>query len=469
MVKSVFLCIVIVFVGMQKMDVYSQQFTIEPIPTNSSLKNDFAPFVIDSTLYFASNRKHELVKTYLDQNNEGLYWMYKADILSNDDFGKELPVYPDLLGKLNTASLTCSEDGSKIFITRNQYSTVKRSKGKENMLGIFIMENNDGRWSSPVAFPYNSRRNFSNGQVTVTPDGNTLFFVSDQPGGFGKTDIYQSSYKDGEWTEPANLGRMVNTAGSELFPFYHSSGRLYFSSDSHGSSGGLDLFYSAWDGQKWTAPVQLEEPINSPQDDFSCYIYPGETEGFFASNRSGNDDIYKFSNPYPSFPDAQPQVDDNYCFTLFENGPFKSDTLPYKYQWHFGDGETAYGLEVRHCFPGPGMYSVHLNVVDTLVNVDLFTVAQYELELKQKQQIYISAPDTVVVNTPVTLSAGKSVLGDFTVSQYYWNLGDTNRSKGVTIHHIFRKKGIYKIVCGAISSDDMTQKMSSSRQIVVID
>ena len=71
------------------------------------------------------------------------------------------------------------------------------------------------------------------------------------------------------------------------------------------------------------------------------------------------------------------------------------------------------GIEVRHCFPGPGMYNVHLSVVDTLANVDLFTVAQYELELKQTQQVYITCPDTVKVNMPVTLSASKSVLKDF--------------------------------------------------------
>jgi hypothetical protein len=395
--------------------------------------------------------------------------MYQVDLLANDDFGKEQLVKPGMLSKLTTASFCSSLDGSKIFITQNQYTTVSRSKGKKNLLGIFIIDNNDGRWSRPVSFTYNSRRNFSNAHPTVTPDGNTLFYISDQEGGFGKTDIYQSTFENGAWTEPVNLGKVVNTDGFELFPYYHPSGKLYFSSDRHGTTGGLDIFFTTWDGEKWTTPEKLDSPINSSKDDFSCYIYPGETEGFFASNRTGNDDIYKFSNPYPTFPDAKPQVEDNYCFTLFENGPFKSDTLPYKYQWHFGDGESAIGLEVRHCFPGPGTYNVHLNVVDTLANVDLFTVAQYKLELKQTQQVYITAPDTVSVNMPVTLSAGKSVLKDFKSSEYYWSFGDTNRAKGVTINHIFRKKGIYTIICGTVSIEDKTQKLSSTRQIVVID
>ncbi|MCW3805172.1 PKD domain-containing protein [Plebeiibacterium marinum] len=445
----------------------AQQVEVKPLPTNSELKNDFAPFVIDSCLYFASNRKHELIKTYLDQNNEGLYRIYESDVLLNDDFGKEEVVNSEKLCKLNTSSICFSEDKSRIFITQNQYTTIQRSKGRENLLGIFVIENNDGKWGRPSSFPYNSRRSFSNGQVTASPDGNTIFYVSNQDGGYGKTDIYQSTFKDGEWTEPVNLGEKVNTSGNELFPFYHHSGKLYFSSDEHNSIGGLDIFYTSWNGNEWSEPVQLDEPINSTKNDFSCYIYPGETEGFFASDRNGTDDIFQFSNPYPTFPNAKTQVDDNYCFTLFENGPFKSDTLPYKYKWYFGDGESADGLEVRHCFPGAGMYNVHLSVVDTLAKVDLFTVAQYELELKQTQQVYISCPDTVQINTPVTFSAANSVLKDFKPAQYYWSLGENNRAKGVTINYVFRKKGIYNIECGVISVDDHTEKMASTRQIVV--
>ncbi len=449
--------------------IYSQEITVEKIPNNSMIRNDFAPFVIDSTLYFTSNRKHEIIKTYLDQNNEGLYRIYKAKLLMNDDFGNESQLISDKLSKLNTSSICFSEDKSKIFITQNQYSTIKRSNGRDNLLGIFIIDNEEGKWSRPSSFPFNSRRNYSTGQVTVTPDGNTIFYVSNQEGGFGETDIYQSTFKDGEWSEPVNLGKKINSAGKELFPFYHSSGKLYFASDQHNSIGGLDIFYTSWDGKEWKVPVRLEEPINSSKDDFSCYIYPGETEGFFASNRSGNDDIYRFSNPYPTFPDAKDQVEDNYCFTLFDDGPYQSDTLPYKYKWYFGDGESASGKEVRHCFPGPGMYNVHLNVVDTLINQDLFTVAQYDLELKQTQQVYITCSDTVKINAPVTLSASKSVLKDFKPAQYYWDLGDNNRGKGVTINHIFRKKGIYTIECGVVSVDNNTQKMASTKKIVVIE
>ncbi len=444
-----------------------QTVSVEKLDVNSSIKNDFAPFVMDSVLYFTSNRKHEILRSYLDQNNEWLYRIYLAQIKGEGDFGKEYQLNGNRLSKLNTASICWSEDKSKIFLTQNQYTTVKRSKGRENLLGIFIIDNKNGSWSRPVSFTHNSRRQYSNGQPTITPDGNTMYYVSNKPDGFGETDIYESSFVNGEWTEPVNLGKQVNTSGREVFPFYHPSGKLYFASEGHNSTGGLDIFYTSKNGNEWLEPVKLEEPINSEFDDFSCYIFEDGTQGYFASSRSGNDDIYKFSNPFPSFADAQPQVEDNFCFTIFENGPFIADSLPYVYQWYFGDGLFAKGLEVDHCYSKPGTYNIHLNVVDTLTNEDLYTVTNYEINLELTQQIYISALDTVKINEPVLFSAEKSELKDFVPKQYYWDFGDSNKGKGVTITHVFRTKGIYTVTCGAISKDDPTERMSSTRQIIV--
>ncbi len=444
----------------------AQSYTISPIPVNCSYRNDFAPFVEDSVLYFTSNRKHELLKSYRDQNNEELYRIYKVNLLSDDKFENLSLLQSDYHDKLNTSSICFAKGDSVIVLTKNIYSSVKRTKDKENVLGIFIVDHSNGRWERPSAFPYNSRLEYSLGQPTLSADGKVLFFVSNQPGGYGETDIYQSKWINGEWSEPINLGPQVNTSGRELFPFYHRSGKLYFSSDQHNSKGKLDIFYTTWDGKEWTTPSALDAPVNSPYDDFSVYINPDGTGGFFASDRKGCDNIYKFSELFPTFKDAKPQVDDNYCFTLFDNGPYQSDSLPYIYRWSFGDGESEVGLEVRHCFPGPGNYTVDLNVVDTLINQDLFTVAEYPLVLKRTKQVYIAAPDTVNVNEPVQLSAEKSVLEDFEVKQYYWDLGDGNKSKGIRINHIYRRSGTFTLVCGVISKDGK-DKMSSTKTIIV--
>ncbi len=443
-----------------------QEYDIISLPVNSPVKNDFAPYVKDSVLYFASNRKNEILKSYLDQNNEGLYRLYGAKQLKNNEFGNGFLIYPEELGKLNTSGICYANGDSLVFLTQNMYSTYKRSKGRDNKLGIFIVNNENGNWGRPSSFSYNSRRDYSNGQVTVSDDGNTMFYVSDQPGGYGETDIYQSEYVNGEWTEPKNLGSEVNTSGKELFPFYHPSGRLYFSSDRSESIGELDIFYTTWDGKKWVSPIRLDSTINTPYNDFSCFIFPDDTEGYFASDRGGNDDIYHYKALFPVFDNAMPQVEDNYCFTLYDDGPYQSDTMTCVYKWSFGDGESEVGLEVNHCYSGPGHYSIKLNMVDTLINKDLLTVAEYNLDIERTVQVYITAPDTVSVGTPVSFSAENSVLNDFEPENFYWYFGDGNKAIGETNKHIFRTKGIYTIVCGVVSLDKK-RKMGSTKTIVV--
>jgi tetratricopeptide (TPR) repeat protein len=101
-----------------------------------------------------------------------------------------------------------------------------------------------------------------------------------------KTLIYYSSYgSDGAngkdiflmrklpnktWTDPINLGDLINTSGDEDFPYVTEDGKaLYFCSTKHGSIGGYDIYKSIWNERKdkWNAPVNMGAPINSPFDD----------------------------------------------------------------------------------------------------------------------------------------------------------------------------------------------------------
>ncbi len=448
----------------------AQDIVVKPINTNSSLKNDFAPFVHDSTLYFASNRKNEILKSYIDQNNELLYRIYKVAILPNDDFGNPNRVKSPEFSNLNTGSVWINQNNNLIYFCQNQYNTIKRSKGRENLLGIYYTENDGRKWSRPKSYEFNSRRDYSVAHPCLTPDGKTLFFTSNMPNGLGETDIYKSELVNGEWTEPVNLGSKINTKGKEIFPFYHPSGKLYFSSNGRNSDRtDFDIYYSVFDGQEWSEPQRLENPINSKQNDFSCYIYDSEMNGYFASDRDGSDNIYYFSTPFPTFSNPTEMVVDNFCFTLYDDGPYQSDTVPCIYKWYFSDGAVESGKEVDHCFPGPGNYTVNLNVYDTIQQVDLFNVATYELPLEKTQQIIIECPDTVKVNQTIELTAVNSELKDFVPKEYYWILDNNNKSKGVTIQYIFRNTGTFSIVCGATAKNNPRYKLASKKEIVVIE
>ncbi|TAJ09075.1 PKD domain-containing protein [Marinilabiliaceae bacterium JC017] len=452
--------------------IYSQDIEVTRLPFNKPGSNNMAPFYRDSVLIFSSDRKNSVIINYFDAQDQPLFHLYKSRFLPDSTWSHPILYKPEIFNVFNNSSLMVTQEGDQIFFTKNQYDTYGQSrKSKQgNLLGVFTIEKRTRSWSRPKSLGFNSRRQYNTGHPTLGPDDNILFFVSDMEGGFGKSDIYFSQKGgDGKWGEPQNIGSIINTPESEVFPFYHSSGKLFFASNGHDGQGGMDIFYSIKTAEGWSHPIALQPPVNSEMDDYACYIDQGEEWGFFTSNRDGKDNIYKFVKHFPSFTNISLQEEDNFCFTFFENGPYKSDTLPYIYKWNFGDGNSVQGLEADHCFEGPGHYHIALEVFDTIANVNLFTVAQYPLELERKQQVYISGPDTIKVNELVSFNTHKSVLGKIKPKTFYWDLGDGIRKRGEKITHIFRTKGIYHITCGVVSIDDPNLKMCSSKEIVVIE
>lgn len=136
------------------------------------------------------------------------------------------------------------------------------------------------------------------GHPCLTPDGKTMIFSSDRPGGFGGADLYKTTLdENGKWTEPENLGAKINTEGDELYPTINDQD-LCFSSDGHPGYGGLDIFKVPLSGIENSNPKLVQAPINSVADDFGLIVNSSDTnQGFFTSNRfggHGDDDIYAF-------------------------------------------------------------------------------------------------------------------------------------------------------------------------------
>ncbi|HXP49885.1 MAG TPA: OmpA family protein, partial [Bacteroidia bacterium] len=130
------------------------------------------------------------------------------------------------------------------------------------------------------------------------PDGRTLYFVSDRPGGLGGRDIYVCTRDSaGHWGAATNLGAPINTAEDEEGVFIHPDGKtLYFSSKGHGGFGGYDIFRSDFINGAWSEPVNLGEPINTPDDDVFFVLGADGKTGFYSSSRKGGmgeQDIYQ--------------------------------------------------------------------------------------------------------------------------------------------------------------------------------
>jgi tetratricopeptide (TPR) repeat protein len=117
-----------------------------------------------------------------------------------------------------------------------------------------------------------------------------LYFVSDRPGGYGKTDIWMSRvHKGGGYDKPVNLGPKINSKDEEFSPFYDSrEHKLYFSSDWYYGFGGLDIYQSQYKDSAWSSPKNMGLGINSTENDFYFYMGPDRSKNYFASNRKGS-------------------------------------------------------------------------------------------------------------------------------------------------------------------------------------
>jgi len=197
-----------------------------------------------------------------------------------------------------------NESGDVMYFTRSNYLKKKKmaaSTKRENNLQLFRAELIDGEWTNVNLLPFNSSE-YSCGHPSLSVDGKTLYFISDMPGGMGGTDIYKATFDGQTWSKPENLGSSINTPGDEMFPYMHKDGTFYFSSDAHTNLGGLDVFMSSWDGNRWLQAENLNYPLNTSKDDFAFVLNADNRTGYVSSNRNrGDDHIYEVTRNDPTF------------------------------------------------------------------------------------------------------------------------------------------------------------------------
>ena len=214
---------------------------------------------------------------------------------------------------------------------------------------IYSSSLEDGRWSMPKALPSSVNTEFYDEVAGFSTSGNILYFLSqagnqyriktdtfsgsDQlvfqgvfkgpydphgegtdltffndtislfaaefPEGYGGYDLYISLLKNGQWTEPVNLGPTINTFYDERFPFLTRNGlTLFYSSNNLESTGGMDIFRSVFNVETltWSVPENLGFPVNSSLDDTHLVLAPDAMSAFISSDRKagyGDYDLYR--------------------------------------------------------------------------------------------------------------------------------------------------------------------------------
>lgn len=222
--------------------------------------------------------------------------MYSAKINPDGDLTSPEPFAPKLKTDYHDGPVSFDERKAIIYFTRNNFSGGKVSKSRTDVVNLKIFQGKleGSEWKMTGNFKYNSDE-YSAGHPSIDRDGTILYFASDMPGGYGKSDLYFSGFANGQWSKPFNLGPKVNTEGNEFFPFISSDGVVYFASDGHGGLGGLDIYFSVPERGVFKSIENMGYPINTSKDDFGLALDSTGVKGYFASNRSGgkgNDDLY---------------------------------------------------------------------------------------------------------------------------------------------------------------------------------
>jgi len=224
-------------------------------------------------------------------------------------------VVSDIDFPFNEGSPCLTSDGETLYFTatgakvkegevRKSGSGQTSADGLSN-LRLYSSKLENGKFSIITELPFNDK-NYNHIHPTVSADGNTIYFVSDMPGGYGGLDIYKSTRNgDGTWTTPINLGEKVNTTEQEGFPFLLGD-KLYFSSKGHFGFGGYDIFVSTiGNNANYSNPQNLGKPYNSSKDDIAFIAEKDGMTGYLSSNRdsdNGIDKVYYFNSNYIPMP-----------------------------------------------------------------------------------------------------------------------------------------------------------------------
>lgn len=257
--------------------------------------SDYNPLVLqdESSIVFTSRRSGPKNSTALP---DGEYHPYVyISYVKKDTIWTAAKMFDANLNTLaDNACVSITPDGQQMILFSNSEKTGQ----------LYLSRMGDEHWEAPQKIGSDVNTVGNETSACLAPDGNSLYFVSDRPGGIGGKDIWRCiKLPNGNWSRALNLGKTVNTMYDEETPFMHADGHtFFFSSQGHNSMGGYDIFFSqVLDSGKFSEPFNLGYPINTPDDEIHFSLSLDGKNGYFNSDRpggKGKQDIYKVVMPH---------------------------------------------------------------------------------------------------------------------------------------------------------------------------
>lgn len=188
------------------------------------------------------------------------------------------PEIASFSGQYSDAEPFLTPDGSKLFFASKR--PIEGDKPKKDYDLWMVERAGDNRWSAPRHLEGTVNTDVHELYPAVTADG-TLYFSRFGPGG-----IWRSRLVNGKYQEAEKLGAPVNADKKEAGVYVAPDGRyMIFEAKGADSLGGTDFYISFNRQGEWTQPRNLGAPVNSSAEETCAMLSPDGRFLFFTSNR----------------------------------------------------------------------------------------------------------------------------------------------------------------------------------------
>ena len=264
-------------------------FDPSPLAGVSSKRNENLPFItVDGSrcYYLREVPVKKDANSIFINDLEKTRWALFCSEWKDSAFapGTELP--PPFNQGATEGSVSVTADGLTLYFSR--ISPVHGYANSDLYCAEWSVA--DGKWTVERLNDVINGDKTWESQPSVSADGQWLYFASNRKGGQGGTDLWRCHrLKNGDWSRPENLGARVNTTGNEKFPFIHADGHtLYFVSDGWQGFGGYDVYFIDLAEGGEARPTNLGLPINTENDELSFGVTADGTRAYFPGRVSSS-------------------------------------------------------------------------------------------------------------------------------------------------------------------------------------